>query len=177
LWIRVRLICTLHLLGCFSGVETVAGLRIHRSGAIRLGRSDPGSQASGALFRALAGTKRAAHLEKGSAMIVEVVGGAEERPEARVVDVDNLSRLHLALGEVTDEEASDVLETAGLGRILDADTAYLDAAALRTAAEVRATAPDWADRWEAMVAGAREKGWLSEDGARIQVHVESAAGG
>jgi hypothetical protein len=110
-------------------------------------------------------------------MIVEVVGGAQERPEARVVDVDNLSRLHLALGEVTDEEASDVLESAGLGRILDADTAYLDAAALRTAAEVRATAPDWADRWEAMVAGAREKGWLSEDGARLQVHVESAAGG
>ena len=44
LWIRVRLICTLHLLGCFSGVETVAGPRTHRSGAIRLApiRSWPG---------------------------------------------------------------------------------------------------------------------------------------
>ena len=30
-------------------------------------------------------------------MIVEVVGGAEERQEVRVVDVDDLSRLHLAL--------------------------------------------------------------------------------
>jgi hypothetical protein len=109
-------------------------------------------------------------------MIVEVVGGAEERPEARVVDVDNLTRLHLALGEVTDDEASEVLELAGLGRIQDADTAFLDAAALRAAAEPRATAPDWADRWEAMVAGAREKGWLSEDGASFQVPVESAAG-
>jgi hypothetical protein len=109
-------------------------------------------------------------------MIVEVVGGAEERPEARVVDVDNLSRLHLALGEVTDEEASEVLEQAGLGRIQDADTAFLDAAGVRAAAEGRAKAPDWADRWEAMVAGAREKGWLSDDGASIQVHVESAAG-
>jgi hypothetical protein len=109
-------------------------------------------------------------------MIVEVVGGAEERPEARVVDVDNLTRLHLALGEVTDDEASEVLEQAGLGRIQDADTAFLDTAGVRAAAEGRASAPDWADRWEAMVAGAREKGWLSDDGASIQVHVESAAG-
>ena len=36
-------------------------------------------------------------------MIVEVIGGTLERPEARVVDVDNLTALHLALGEVTDE--------------------------------------------------------------------------
>jgi hypothetical protein len=109
-------------------------------------------------------------------MIVEVVGGAEEHPEARVVDVDNLTRLHLALGEVTDEEASEVLERAGLGRIQDGGTAFLAAAAVRAAAEGRATAPDWADRWEAMIAGAREKGWVSDDGATLQVHVESAAG-
>jgi hypothetical protein len=110
------------------------------------------------------------------AVIVEVVGGAQERPEARVVDVDDLSRLHLALGQVTDEEATEVLERAGLGRFQDADTAFLDAAALRAAAEPRATAPDWAAQWDAMVAKARSKGWLSEDGASLQVHVESAAG-
>ena len=109
-------------------------------------------------------------------MIVEVVGGADERPEARVVDIDNLTQLHLALGEVTDEEAAEVLERTGLGRIQDGDTAFLDAAALRAAAEPRATAADWATRWDAMVAGARAKGWLSDDGARLQVHVESAAG-
>ena len=109
-------------------------------------------------------------------MIVEVVGGAQERPEVRVVDVDNLTRLHLAFGEVTDEEGSEVLERAGLGRMQDADTAFLDVAALRATAEPRATAPDWASQWDAMVAGAREKGWLSDDGASLQVHVESAAG-
>jgi hypothetical protein len=109
-------------------------------------------------------------------VIVEVVGGAEEHPEARVVDIDNLTALHLALGEVTDEEADELLVAAGLGRIEDADSAYLDAAALRAAAEPRATSPDWATRWEAMIDTARAKGWLSEDGARIQVHVESAAG-
>ena len=38
------------------------------------------------------------------------------------------------------------------------------------------TAPDWAARWDAMVAKARSQGWLSADGAHLQVHVESAAG-
>jgi hypothetical protein len=109
-------------------------------------------------------------------VIVEVVTGAEERPEARVVDIDNLSALHLALGEVTDEEAGEVLERAGLGRFTDSETAVLDVAALRAAAEPRATAPDWQARWAEMVALARTKGWLSEDGATLQVHVESAAG-
>jgi hypothetical protein len=109
-------------------------------------------------------------------VIVEVVGGTQERPEARVVDVDNLSALHLALGEVTDEEAAEVLERAGLGRFRDSDTAFLDVAALRAAAEPRATAPDWQARWDEMVALARAKGWLSEDGAGLRVHVESAAG-
>ena len=110
-------------------------------------------------------------------MIVEVVGGEQEHPEARVVDIDNLTRLHLALGEVTDEEASEVLERAGLGRIRDADTAFLDEAALRAATEPRATAPDWATRWDAMVADARAQGRMSDDGASFQVRVESAAGG
>ncbi|MCW2740376.1 MAG: uncharacterized protein JWR45_798 [Blastococcus sp.] len=109
-------------------------------------------------------------------MIVEVVTGADERPEARVVDIDDLGRLHLALGQVTDEEAAEVLARSGLGRFQDAETAFLDAAALRAAAEPRASAPDWAAQWDAMVARARSKGWLSEDGASLQVHVESAAG-
>jgi hypothetical protein len=109
-------------------------------------------------------------------VIVEVIGGADEHPQARVVDIDDLGRLHLALGEVTDEEASEVLERAGLGRIQDGDTAFLDAAALRAAAEPRATAPDWSTRWDAMVAAARSKGWVSDDGATLQVQVESAAG-
>jgi hypothetical protein len=93
-----------------------------------------------------------------------------------VVDVDNLTALHLALGEVTDEEAAEVLERAGLGRLQDADVAFLDAAALRAAAEPRATAPDWAGRWDEMMARARSKGWVSDDGASIQVRIESAAG-
>ena len=92
-------------------------------------------------------------------MIVEIVGGAEERPEARVVDVDNLTALHLAIGEVTDEEAGEVLQRAGLGRMQDADVAFLDAAALRAAAEPRATIT--AGRTEPYSAGGTCRSWCS----------------
>ena len=109
-------------------------------------------------------------------MIVEVVGGADERPEVRVVDTDDLGRLHLALGQVTDEEADEALRDAGLGRLEDADTGHLDVAALRAAADPGAQPGDWAQRFDRMLETAREHGWLSDDGTTVQVHVESAAG-
>jgi hypothetical protein len=109
-------------------------------------------------------------------VIVEVVGGADERPQVRVVDVDDLGRLHLALGEVTDEEADEALRAAGLGHLRDAGTGLLDTAALRANAGAQASAPDWGERFDAMVAQARARGWVEDDGATLQVHVESAAG-
>jgi hypothetical protein len=108
-------------------------------------------------------------------VIVEVVGGADEVPEVRVVDVDDLARLHLALGAVTTEEADSVLQEAGLGR-LEGETGWLDVAALRAAGGREAGDPGWSDRFDAMVDGARGHGWVSDDGASLQVHVESAAG-
>ncbi|MBB3086861.1 hypothetical protein [Geodermatophilus sabuli] len=110
-------------------------------------------------------------------MIVEVVGGTDEVPEVRVVNVDDLTKLHLALGAVTDEEADQVLREAGLGRLQDAETGFLDVAALRAAAEPQAGAADWAQQWDGMVEYAGRKGWLADDGASLQVHVESAASG
>ena len=109
-------------------------------------------------------------------MIVEVVGGADEVPEVRVVDVDDLTGLHLALGAVTDEEADEALREAGLGRLEDDQTGVLDVAALRAAAEPQAGTGDWAQRWDGMVERAGTAGWLADDGATLQVHVESAAG-
>jgi hypothetical protein len=110
-------------------------------------------------------------------VIVEVIGGADEHPQARVVDVDDLGRLHLALGEVTDEEADAALREAGLGRLRDAETGLLDTAALRAAAGASAAAAgDWPERFDGMVDRARGAGWVEDDGATLQVHVESAAG-
>jgi hypothetical protein len=109
-------------------------------------------------------------------VIVEVVGGTDEVPEVKVVDVDDLGRLHLALGQVTDEEADQALRAAGLGRLQDAETGFLDVAALRAAAETRAGGADWVRQWDGMVEQARDEGWVADDGASLQVHVESAAG-
>jgi hypothetical protein len=109
-------------------------------------------------------------------VIVEVVGGADERPEVRVVDTDDLNRLHLALGQVTDEEADQVLRDAGLGRLQDDGTGVLDTAALRAAAEPDADVAGWGERWDRMVEEARSQGWVSEDGTMLQVHIEGAAG-
>ena len=84
-------------------------------------------------------------------MIVEVVGGADERPEVRVVDVDDLTGVQLALGAVTDEEADQALRDAGLGRLEDDRTGVLEVAALRAAAESQAVGGDWAQRWDGVV--------------------------
>ena len=109
-------------------------------------------------------------------MIVEVVGGADELPEVRVVDVDDLATLHLALGAVTDEEADQALRDAGLGRLEDARTGVLEVAALRAAGESQAPGGDWAQRWDGVVTEAADAGRLVDDGAGLQVRVESAAG-
>jgi hypothetical protein len=109
-------------------------------------------------------------------VIVEVIGGTDEHPAARVVDVDDLSRVRLALGEVTDEEAAEALQQAGLGRLRDGGTASLDVAAVRAAAEPRATSSDWSGKWDRMIAAARGEGRLSADGAGLEVPIESAAG-
>jgi hypothetical protein len=52
----------------------------------------------------------------------------------------------------------------------------LDVAALHAAAQPRAAGPEWQAQWDRMIASARSQGWLSEDGATVRVHVESAAG-
>jgi hypothetical protein len=108
-------------------------------------------------------------------VIVEVITGTDEVPAVDVADVDDLGRLHVAVGAVTDEEADQALRAAGLGR-LDDGTAWLDVAALRAAAEPRATAADWAARWDGMVEFARGKGWVGDDGTTLRAHVEPAAG-
>jgi hypothetical protein len=107
-------------------------------------------------------------------MIVEVITGTDEVPGVEVKDVDDLARLHVAVGAVTDEEADGALRGAGLGR-LEQDTAWLDVAALRAAAESQATTDGWAQQWEGLVEQARTKGWASDDGTSLRAHVEPAA--
>ena len=76
----------------------------------------------------------------------------------------------LALGEVTDEEADEALRAAGLGRLAGADTAVLDVAALRAAAEAAAPAP------RSGPAGGRNSGAGASADGTLRVTVQSAAG-
>ena len=110
-------------------------------------------------------------------MIVEVVGGARSAPEVRVSDVDDLQHLQVAIGALTTEEVDQALQDAGMGRLADEDTALLDVAALRAAAGALTSAGGWEQGFDGMVQQARDKGWVTDDGATLKAHLESAASG
>ena len=90
---------------------------------------------------------------------------------AVVQDPDDLARLHVQTGLDADGLRT-ALKTTGTGELIDADTALLDVAVLRSRAAIVATAPDWAERWAEMIVYAESKGWLSDDGRCVQVHVD-----
>jgi hypothetical protein len=90
---------------------------------------------------------------------------------AVVQDADDCGRLHLET-DLDDDGVRVALKTTGTGEPIDADTAWLDLGVLRSRAQILATAPDWAERWAGMTAYAQRKGWLSEDGRSVQVHIE-----
>lgn len=87
---------------------------------------------------------------------------------------DDCTRLHLALPGVDAGSADAALRVKGLGRMRGEDDAVLELVALRALAEPAATAPAWSESWDAMIGYAGRKGWLSEDGTAVQVHVERA---
>jgi hypothetical protein len=92
---------------------------------------------------------------------------------AIVRDADDCTRLHVE----TDLDAAGLgtaLKLTGSGETGDGDDVWLDLAVLRSRAALLAAAPDWPQRWSDMVAYAERKGWLSEDGLAVQVHVERA---
>ena len=109
-------------------------------------------------------------------MIVEVVTGAEERPEARVVDVDDLAGCTWRWARSPTRRPPRCCERAGLGRFQDAEHRV---PGRRRAARRRRAAGHGAGLERAVGRDdrqARSQGWLSADGATLQVQVESAAG-
>ena len=87
---------------------------------------------------------------------------------ARVEDEENLRQLHAEFRGVDDPAAAAALHSAGLGTVRD-DHAWLSTAALRAAGDGSA---DWTRRFEAMLAFAAGRGWVSADGAEVQAHIE-----
>lgn len=95
---------------------------------------------------------------------------------AVVQDADDLERLHLE----TDLDAAGVrtaLATTGIGYPIDDTTAWLDVAVLRSRAAPLVDSPNWAQRWAGMIAYAERKGWLSDDGRSVQVHIARGVDG
>lgn len=90
---------------------------------------------------------------------------------AVVQDADDLGRLHLQT-DLDPDGVRTALRATGTGELIDAETAWLDLGVLRSRAALLATASDWAQGWVAMTAYAERKGWLSEDGRSVQVHIE-----
>src|SRR4051812_50096410 len=103
-------------------------------------------------------------------MIVEVVGGADEVPEVRVEDVDDLKRLHLAVGALTDEDVDSALRGAGMGRLVDGENGVLDVAALRAAAPPKAPSPARGEDFDGLGAYAAGKGGGGGGGAGVEGH-------
>jgi hypothetical protein len=93
------------------------------------------------------------------------------RDRVEVEDPDDCSRLHVAAHAVQGEVSAQ-LTTHGLGTVEPTGGALLDVAALRALAGRTASAADWPDRWDRMVAYAHRKGWTSADGRFLRAHVE-----
>ncbi|GAA4025345.1 hypothetical protein [Streptomyces plumbiresistens] len=85
---------------------------------------------------------------------------------------DDCTRLHLALQGIAIDGADAALRRAGLGEMRGHDGAILEVAALRELAERVATESGWSEAWDAMIRYAGRKGWLSDDGRTVEVHVE-----
>jgi hypothetical protein len=97
------------------------------------------------------------------------------REHCRVEDADDCARLHVTAEELDDDEAGAALQRADLGRAGDAAHVWLTIDSLRTAAREAASIPDWDDRFDAMIAYARSKGWLDACGERVTAHVQRSA--
>lgn len=93
---------------------------------------------------------------------------------AAVLDADDCTALHLET-ELQGAKLRAALAATDTG-VVRGDDVLLDLAVLRSRAKLVATADDWAQRWSRMIDYARTKGWLSEDGRSVQVHVEPVGG-
>lgn len=93
-----------------------------------------------------------------------------------VQDADDCRRLHLETA-LDDDALRVALRGTGTGELAPDGDAWLDLATLRARAQLAASAPDWAQRWSAMIDYATREGWVSPDGRAVQVHVQRAAQG
>ena len=89
----------------------------------------------------------------------------------RVGDADDCTSLDLRTAAGSRSSLDEALRRSGLGAWDGGTEADLHVPGLRSRAAAEDVSSDWAQRWEAMIAYARRKGWLSADGTTVRAHV------
>jgi hypothetical protein len=94
-----------------------------------------------------------------------------EADGAVVADADDCSAVHVRTALDPDGLRAALLRT-GTGSLPDdGTTVVLDIAVLRTRSALVASAPDWAERFDALIASSGER--LTDDGLGLRVPVEA----
>lgn len=88
---------------------------------------------------------------------------------ARLDDPEDLKGFKVVVPSGDEATAAQALKS--VGRLVDRETAWIRAGAVRALAHGRVD-DDWEEGFEAMLGYAASKGWLSDDGSEIQAHVE-----
>jgi len=99
------------------------------------------------------------------------VKAAEPNPVVSLEEPDNCRQFHVAIGNLSEDEAQQALEREDVGTFSDHETAWIKITALRKLAESRVP-PDWPERFDAMLRYAETKGWLSANGTQVSGHLE-----
>ena len=86
---------------------------------------------------------------------------------ASVEDVQNLKQLRVVFRGVSDAQAGEALQAAGLGTV-EGDHAWLIADALRAAGEGSSS---WTADFYGMLAYAKTRGWTNADGSQVRAHI------
>jgi hypothetical protein len=91
---------------------------------------------------------------------------------ASVLDANNCQELDVVTAPGADhDQVTSQLATSGVGAWLDDTTIALDVQRLHTLASSAVVEAHWQERWDAMLAHAATKGWLSQDGAKVFAHL------
>ena len=96
-------------------------------------------------------------------MIIEL--SADRAP--RLTDVDRLDRLHAVSDDPRSARYDELCQPGP-----DGEHVWIDVSRLRQAGLGQSDAPDFGERFDAMITYAASKGWLDESGARVRAHVE-----
>lgn len=101
-------------------------------------------------------------------MIVDVIVRLEA-DGAVVADADDCSAVHVQTALDAEHLRVALLQT-GTGSVVAPAEVVLDIAVLRTRAALVASVPDWAERFDALIASSGER--LTDDGLGLRVGVE-----